>query len=211
MSNTIPAHIRNETVKPSSDKLDAIRAKARQARDLEFQIKNLEEQVKEHKIQLYDIYSNQLPDLMLGAGVDTIGLPQEGNYLGWDYNLETFYRANIAAKWPNEKREAAFDYIKSMGAEDLIKTEVVVYFPKGGVKLAQKLLSQVKKIKMKPPKGKKVAPKIRAELSRSIPHGSLSAWLKELVEKRHKVPSASDLEKIGGAIGRIVKPEERKE
>lgn len=211
MQNTIPDHIKNEIVKPSSDKLDAIRSKARQARNIEFQIKNLEDQIKEQKVLLFDIYSNQLPDMMLAAGVDTIGIPKEGNYLGWDYNLETFYRANIAAKWPHEKREAAFNYIKSMGAEDLIKTEVVVYFPKGGAKLAQKLVSHIKKIKMKPPKGKKVAPKIRAELSRSIPHGSLSAWLKELVEKRHKVPSASDLEKIGGAIGRIVKPEERKE
>jgi hypothetical protein len=48
-------------------------------------------------------------------------------------------------------------------------------------------------------------------LSKSIPHSSLSAWLKELVEKHHKVPNQSDLEKIGGAIGVRVEPEERKE
>jgi type III secretion system FlhB-like substrate exporter len=99
-----------------------------------------------------------------------------------------------------------------MGAEDLIKTEVVVLFPKGGAALAKKLVAYAKKLKIKVQIGKKkISKSVSVELSRSIPHGSLSAWLRELVEKHHKVPNASDLEKIGGAMGVMVEPEERKE
>jgi len=172
----------------------------------------MEEELRDLKLALNKIYQDNLPQMMQEVGLDKIGIAKEGNYPGYDYKLKKFYRANIASKWDEEKREAAFAYVKSMGAEDIIKTEVVVLFPKGGLKLAQKLVATAKKMKVPVKVGKKkIAKPVQVELSKSIPWATLSAWLKELVEKHHKVPSAENLEKIGGSIGVVVEPEERKE
>lgn len=207
-SAAVAAAIASSQTTANPDKLAKLREAAREARDLEFRIADLQNVLKERKAELDQIYSQKLPQLLDELGLDQIGIPAEQNMPGYDYKLKPYYSANIAASWPTEKREAAFDYVKSMGAEDLIKTEVVAYFPKGGLKQAQKLLSQIKKIKIATKVGKKKITKpIQVELSKSIPHASLTAWLRELIEKHHSMP---DLEKIGGSVGRMVKPEERK-
>jgi type III secretion system FlhB-like substrate exporter len=212
MDPAVAAAIKNSRTEAPKDKLEAIQAEARKARDLEFSIQQLSDQIKEHRGKLNTIYLETLPQMMLEANVDKIGIAKEGNYPGYDYKLKKFYRANIVAGWDDAKREAGFAYVTKLGAEDLIKTEVVVLFPKGGAKLAKKLVAMAKKMKVTLKVGKKkVSRPVQVELSKNIPHSSLSAWLKELVEKHHKVPNASDLEKIGGAIGVRVEPEERKE
>jgi len=212
MDPAVAAAIKASKSEVPNDKLEAIQAEAKKARDLEFTIAELEARVKEHRSRLNTIYIETLPQMMMEVGIDHIGLAKEGNYAGYDYKLKKFYRANIAAKWDDEKREQGFAYVKRMGAEDLIKTEVVVLFPKGGAALAKKLVAYAKKLKIKVQIGKKkISKSVSVELYRNIPHGSLSAWLRELVEKHHKVPNASDLEKIGGAMGVMVEPEERKE
>jgi hypothetical protein len=206
----VAAAIKSNTLEVGKDKLDAIQAEARKARDLEFSIQELEEQVKSLKFNLRAIYFDTLPAMMMEARVDKIGIAKEGNYPGYDYKLKKFYKANIAAGWDDDRREEGFTFVIDHGAEDLIKTEVSVLFPKGGSRLAQKLVAIARKMKVPVKVGKKKLLKpVHVELSKSIPHGSLSAWLKELVEKRHKVPTADDLEKIGGAIGVVVEPEER--
>ena len=212
MDPAVAAAIKNSKTEAPKDKLEAIQAEAKKARDLEYSVQQLTDQIKEYRSKLNTIYLETLPQMMMDANVDKIGIAKEGNYPGYDYKLKKFYRANIAAKWDDAKREAGFSYVTKLGAEDLIKTEVVVLFPKGGAKLAKKLVALARKMKITVKVGKKKISKVPVvELSKSIPHGSLSAWLKELVEKRHKVPSADDLEKIGGAIGVVVEPEERKE
>ena len=102
--------------------------------------------------------------------------------------------------------------MKKMGAEDLIKTEVSVLFPKGGLQQAQKLLASAKKIKVsfKDPKRKKILKTaVNADLIKTIPSGSLKGWLKELYEKKGKTLTESQLALIGGYVGKVVKPEVR--
>lgn len=206
----VAAAIKASTTEAAKDRLEAIEQEAKKARDLEFVIQELGEQLKTKRLQLNSIYYDTLPQMMQEARVDKIGIAKEGNYPGYDYKLKKFYRANIAAKWDAEKRNEGFGYVIRMGAEDLIKTEVNVLIPKGGAAQAKKLVAFAKKLKVKIKVGKKtIAKPVHVELSKSIPHGSLTAWLKELVEKRHKVPTANDLEKIGGVIGVVVEPEER--
>ena len=212
MDPAVAAAIKASKSEVPNDKLEAIQAEAKKARDLEFTIAELEARVKEHRSHLNTIYIETLPQMMMEVGIDHIGLAKEGNYAGYDYKLKKFYRANIAARWDDEKREQGFAYVKRMGAEDLIKTEVVVLFPKGGVALAKKLVAFAKKMKVNIKIGKKkIAKPVTVEISRGIHSGTLSAWLRELVEKHHKFPSVADLEKIGGTIGVVVEPEERKE
>lgn len=211
-SAAVAAAIAESKNTQDEDALARLQAEARKARDLEFTINSLNEQLKEAKENLHRIYSDTLVRMMDEAGLDHIGLAPEGNYPGKDYHLKNSISANIAAGWTNDKREAGFDYLRKMKAEDIIKTEVVVYFPGGGLEQAKKLLKQVQKLKIVKKIGKKkIATPVRAELSKAVPHGTLGAWLRELVEKHKIVPPPDDLEKIGGYIGRIVKVEERKE
>lgn len=211
-SAAVAAVIKSSTTQVPQDKIDAIRSEAESARDLEMIIHELEERISQQKADLQRIYQDRLPQLMQEAGIDHLSIPPQGNQPGYHFKLKKFYRANIAAKWAEEKREAAFKYIKDMGAEDLIKTEVSVMFPKGGMQLANKLVALAKKMNVPVAIGKKKINKpVQVELIKTVSHGTLSAWLKELVERRKIIPSASDLEKIGGAIGVIVDPEERRE
>jgi len=194
------------------DKLDLIRAEARKARGLEFDLAELEERAKEIRGKLNTVYLDTLPKMMKEVGLDSIGIPKDGNYPGYDYKLKKKYRANIAASWDDERREEAFAYVTRMGAADLIKTEVVTFFPKGGEKLAKQLIAVAKKMKVNVIVGKKkIARPVIVESSKSIPHASLTSWLKELVEKRRILPPLEDLDKIGATIVTTVEPVEREE
>lgn len=207
------SQVQPASAKPTDgDKLDHLQAFAAEARNLELEVLRLSEQLAETQAKLRNAYTDTFPSLLQELKLDHIGLAKDGNKPGMDFRLKTNYAANIAAGWPPEKREAGFALVTKLKAEDMIKTEVSVLFPKGGLKAAQKLLKQIAKIKLKTKVGKKVVTtKLKPELTKTIPHGTLSAWLKELVEKHHKMLSPQDLEKIGGYIGQIVKPEIRKE
>ena len=183
----------------ASDKLDALKANARTARDWELEIGELEEELKTLKKNLNIHYQETLPKLMDDVGVDHIGIAQDGNLPAMDFKLKPFYSANIAYSWPQDRREAAFDYLKSVDAGDLIKTLVTASMPKGNLELAEKLVKVAREMD------------IPATLSLSVHGGTLTAWLRELVETHHTYPSQEDLAKIGGSIGRVVKPQERKE
>lgn len=212
-ANTIPAYLKAAPDKPvNSDKLAQLQDLAVSARDTELRIANLQDQLRAAGSELREIYYDKMPALMQELGLDKLGLPPDGNQPGVNYSLKTYYSANIAAGWPPEKREQAFKFMARYKADDLIKTEVTVLFPRGGLKAAQKLLAQVKKIKIPSKQGKKkVKLSVRAELTKTIPHNTLGAWLRELAEKHGRILPPADLEIIGGSIGKFVKPETRSE
>lgn len=186
---------------PSSsdnDRLAKIQAKASEARDLEFEIAALSERMAELKGKLNELYAKTLPDMLEEAGLDHIGLPPKGNIPGYDYEIHPYYSASIAASWPEDKRTAAFDLLKRYKAEDLIKTEVTAKLPKGSLAQAKKLVAAARKLK------------IATDIKMSVHANTLSAWLREFYSKGKSIPQ-SDLEKIGGSVGRVVRPKERQQ
>ena len=210
----------------SPDALEALKNGAREARLIERNIEDLENQLSDAKAKLQRLYQNTLVGLMDAAEVDFIGIPASGNFQAKDFELKPFYSASIAASWPEEKREAAFAMLTKYKAEDLIKTELSIHFPGGGLSAAKKLMAAAKKIKViqtitKTKKDRKtgkvkitklkVAKPVVVEISKAVPSGTLKAWLRELVEKRNIMLPSADLEKIGGSVGRIVKPKDRAE
>lgn len=198
IDKSVAAAITSSSIQPNNDRLVELRRVATNARDLELQIAEQEEQLRNLKSQLNELYKTTLPDLMDNAGVDHVGIPAIGNLPAMDFRMRPYYSANIAASWPQERKEIAFDFLTTMAAEDLIKTEVKAALPKGKLELAKKLVQAA------------AALKIPTTLTKSVHSGTLSAWLRELVEKHHTIPKVEDLEKIGGSIGRVVKPEERR-
>lgn len=169
-----------------------------EARDCSQELIDAEERVKVLKQKLNNLYQKILPDMMDEAGVDHIGLAAEGNSPAIDFKLRPFYSAAIASKWDDRKKAEAFDYLESVGASDLIKTQITINLPKGETEMANDILKMLSEID------------VMANISQTVHPQTLTAWLRELVETNNTIPSQSDLEKIGGTVGRVVKPVERK-
>lgn len=192
-----PTFLPTKSESSNPDALTALKAAAAEARDLEQTIVDLESRLKEAKSDLNTLYQSQLPELMDKAGVDQIGIPANGNSPPMDFQLKPFYAASIAASWPDAKKDAAFDYLKSVDAGDLIKTKVEASLPKGDLTKAEELVKAA------------TALGITTKVSLSVHAQTLTAWLRDLADKG-KLPPQSDLEKIGGTVGRVVKPRDRK-
>lgn len=181
------------------DKLVEIQTLGEEAMVLEARIETGEELLKNLKEQLRGIYQDRMPTLMMEARLDKIGIAPKGNSLGRDFELTTVYRASISAEWDDAKRERAFSVLRRMKAEPLIKAEVSASLPKGKLSVAKKIAAFAKKLG------------VEATLSESVHHGTLSAWLKEVYVAKKKSLPAKDLEAIGGFVGKVAKPVERKE
>lgn len=181
-----------------ADKLLTLQTYGAEARDLMQEIAQIEEDLKKKQQDLLGYLQNKMPSLMSEIGLDNVGIPANGNMPGFDYELSTYYSANIAAAWEPEKKVAAFAFLKKHKADDLIKTKVEANLPKGSLKKAKALAAAAKKLG------------IKVNVTESVHSGTLTAWLREFYKKGKTLPKA-DLEKIGASIGQIVKPQERKE
>ena len=177
----------------SPDTLKKLSTKCSELRDVELEIANLEERLAAANTRKYRIEREELPELMSEAGTDKIGIPASGNMPAYDLKLTPYYNANIAAKWEPERRAAAYKYLESVKAADLIKTQIVINLPREDRKKAKALLKTLKKFS--------------PEVKESVHSGTLTSWLKEKTEAGDDV----NLEIIGGQVGQIVKPKIRKD
>lgn len=173
-----------------------ITRKATQARELELEIIELEQRLKDKKSELRDLTHFDLPDLMDQAQTDHIGLPRDGNRPAIDLKLTTSYYANIAAAWPEEKRQAAFNSLTDMGAGDLIKTEITVQIPRQEHARVSSIIEALVQFGFNP------------NVKQAVHHQTLTAWLKEQLQRGRPIPP---LNVIGAEVARVVKLIERKE
>lgn len=180
---------------PSEDRLEKVRVILRQARDTERRIVDLEAALKEAKGQVLELKQKTLPDLFDEAGIDNLGLPAEGNLPAYDCKLGPYYHANIGAEWEEERRQAAFKYLEDQGSGDLIKSAYIVLVPRGKRAFAKKVEAALTKL------GAEFTSKL------DVPWNTLTAWVKEQVEKKNNTP---DLAVLGATVGRVVSLKERK-
>lgn len=194
--------------KLSSDKLDELKKLAREDRALLQRIENGNKLLKELGEQHTEYKMKKLPELMERLGVPSIEVEGVGNEPPFKAEIKSYYVAGIKADWPDEQKKAGFDYLKSIGHDDLMKNYVSFSFPKGvSMKEIAEFIKRAKAIKIegKKVKGKKTFLRIPdAEIERGVHWATLTSWLKDQVENHKFIPSPSDLEKIGATIGRIV-------
>lgn len=183
----------------SDEKVEELKRLAGNARDLDAELKDLRERVREKESELRFLYESRLPDLMTLLGFDHVGVPPNGNLPGVDFKLQTMISANIAASWPEDQRQKGYKVLRKFDAEDLIKARVTASLPKGQVNLAQRLVEAARKLG------------IKAELKEDVNHQTLSAWLRSVYADGGMALSTSDLEAIGAFVGQVVKPTERKD
>jgi hypothetical protein len=145
--------------------------------------------------ELNDLTNSVLPEMFYEAHVDRVGLPAEGNRSAYDVSLKPFYRANIAADWPDEKRSAGFATLAELGLKDLIKYTVTIRFAPGDILInpVQEWLD---------------FNQIEYETDLAVAWNTLSAALKGLCQN-NKIPSNSQMEAIGGMIGHVVEVKRR--
>ena len=178
------------------DKLEAVRDQLRKSRDTELEIADLTEKLEAlNKVQNLRIHE-ELPALFQEIGIDKLGIGAEGNLPAYDASLSPYYKASISAEWPQERQDAAFDWLEKEGHGDLIKNMFVVQLGRGDEKKAKKLRGLLEKAGYE------------FENKRAVPWNTLTAFVKEQVEVKQKTPN---LELIGATVGKIVKLKPRKE
>lgn len=202
-ASPMPAHLQRAITETpprvEGDKLLELREMVAAARDLEKERDMLNERLKEVNSALdgpEGYYFRKLPSLMSEIGVPSITIEANGNLPAYVATASPYYKASIAADWPEEKRKEAFDYLEEIEAGDLIKTEVTVAFPREQRELAVKFKEMVDK-------------KYHSNsiIKENVAWNTLTAWLKEQVEEVGEIPQ---LDKIGGVVSRIVKLKEKK-
>lgn len=151
------------------------------------------------------IQMKELPELMRQIGQDHIGLPDHDV----DVVLEAYYHANIAADWPDEDRQRAFDYLIERGDGDLIKVTLQYDFRRNQLEDAQWARNTLKMMQ-------RFAAELGLEVGNEIPEptirtgvhsGTLTAWLREETESGRGV----DLAILRATVGQIAKLKARKE
>jgi hypothetical protein len=179
----------------SKDKLDAINAKMRELRDMEVEAADLEERASAIRGRIRTIKMTELPAMMVAASVRALEVEPDGNLPAYSAKVKPHYKAGILASWDPERRKAAFNYLESIGAGDLIKTEISIALPRDKREEANKLIKQLSKFS--------------PEVHESVHAGTLTSWLKE----QQKAGESIDLDLIGGEVGTMVefKPSKQKD
>lgn len=178
------------------DKLERVRDAVKKMRVTEREVADLEGQLKIKRASIYDLQHRELPDLFDEVGTDRIGLPPEGNMPGYDAVLAPYYHANISAEWPEERQAKGFGWLEEAGHGDLLKTLIIVELGRGQRRRAEALEKHLAK------KNFSYSRKL------GVPWNTLTAWLREQVEKKRKTPP---LDLLGATVGRVVKLTPRKD
>jgi hypothetical protein len=102
---------------------------------------------------------------------------------GIDVAIKSYYRASI----PIIKRPEAFEWLRSNGFEDLIKREIRTKFARGADGSANKLIKYI------------AAQGWAYDDNEQVNHATLTAWLKEQIEKKNNF--SIPLDTLGAYIG----------
>lgn len=178
------------------DRLEKVRELLRQCRDGDLELAELAEKSKAVSVRLHKMKSETLPDVFAQLGIDKLGLEAEGNLPAYDADLKPFYKANISADWPPEQQDKAFAFLDKVGSGDLIKSQFSVFIGRGDRKTAKRLLRSLKRLKLD------------YTHTQGVPWNTLTAWLKEQVEKHNTTPP---LDLLGATVGKVVALKPRKQ
>lgn len=182
-----------EDAKPSGDKLDRLRSEIFKLRDLEFQQATLAERLKTVGGDIGLIKEKTLVDLFDEAGCNRLGIEADGNLPPYECEMGDYYHANI----PAEKQDEAYEYLRKIKQEDLIKTSFTVEFGLREAKAAERFERSLQKAK------------IPFSMKQGVPWNTLTAWFK--VEHRKKPLTVKAMGLLGATVGRVVKVVKQKE
>jgi hypothetical protein len=183
------------------DKLTAVLDCARRLRDVESEIEDIKQRLTEANKKKSAIEFDELPQLMLSCGMTKVTLDAQGNHPAQEVSVSDYYHANVSAEWDEERRERAFAWLGRHQMTDAIKAEVSVLIPLGEGRVLKRVVAALRKLR------------VQHTVSRSIPWGTLTAYVRERYERSRPL-SDDDLRVIGATVRKIarIKPvKERRE
>lgn len=160
------------------------------------QISRLEADLEAHRRRRDEIAHREMPDYMREIGQDRIGLME----LGLDLVLAPYYRANIAVGWDQDRRDAAFGWLEAHGHGALIRSTLSVEADRGSLEALRSAIPHIRAVLSE------AGIEAEINLHRSVPHTTLTAFVREQVEAGREV----DLERLGAQVGSVVKIKRRK-
>lgn len=179
---------------PSQDKLDKARAAVAGVRDLDLKIKDVEDTLSGLKVERNRQVHDVLPDIFAEGRITELKLEPEGNLPGFCAKLRPYYKASISADWPEERREDAFAALEESGGGDLVSHVYTISFGRGDKARSETFREYLQ------------MSGIMFDVRLGVPWNTLTAFIKEQIEKHKTVPP---LDRLGATVGRIVeiKPE----
>lgn len=185
--NAVAALMREDATKPvpaSQDRLDKVRAKIIELRALEVHNAGLSEQQKENALKIRAIKEKELVDLFDMAKIHILGVEAEGNLPKYEIEVKPYYHANI----PEENEKQAFEWLNKNKHGDMIKSTYTVTFGMGQEKRRKEFEALLKK------------GKYEYSYKFGVPWNTLTAFVKEQIEKYGKEPP---LKMLGATVGRV--------
>jgi hypothetical protein len=174
-------NLEEDSEAPAANISEAV-ALAQDCLDIEMQIEKLEEQIKQKKEVLRKKAEEQLPELMTSLNLRTFSLSD-----GTKIEIKPFYSASIPPPKAVDKttdpperaeklrrREACLEWLRKNGGEAMIKSEIVVEFPKGQDRQATRFFQDCK------------TSGFAATKDVVVNANSLTAFVKEIIETGKK-------------------------
>lgn len=188
--------MREDAVKPPPrDRLEKLRKKISDLRDLELEKKSFEEKASETGKKIYEIKTKDLVDLFDQAKVDNVGIPEEGNLPAYNMEVGWIYKANLGS--PDDPKvddfNKAIQYLRKH-EPDMIKTTYTIEFGLREEERRKAFEALLKKNK------------IDYSSSFGVPWNTLTAWVREQIEVHKK---SLPLKLLGATVertARLIKP-----
>jgi hypothetical protein len=185
---------------PTDEQSRIIAIKAQELVDKEAEIAKAEIALDKLKRERHELAARVLPELMDQAQTDNIGVPASNT----DIKLVQEYHASIKADWPDERREAAFEHLRELDAEELITANVTLTFPRDHFAMAERFASAAREWL-----NKARTNSVRIDFKQTVHHGTLTAFVRDYVQTPidlNAPPRVSlDFDKLGATAHRICK------
>ena len=163
-------------LKLDDQSLSSVSALGKRAKNLEKEINDLEQSLKERKENYRKLTEEVIPEALTELGMK--GFTMED---GSQITIKPFYGASI----PEARRAEAYQWLRENGFDDIIKNTVSVRFGRGEDELCARLLNLLSETGYPADQAEKIEPM------------TLKAWVKEQVERGNEFPS----ELFGAYIG----------
>ena len=105
----------------------------RRSMDIDDQIKDAEQHLKDLKFKKHKINTEDIPALMENMGLTTIEVD--------DHKVKL--RNYVHARIPEDRKQEAYAFLRSIGEESIIKNEVTVSFDRGQDNMAGDLVGEL--------------------------------------------------------------------
>ena len=161
-----------------------LRKKAAELRDAKKRVKDLEETLEQAQKYVTGLETKELPDLLAEAKMKNLTVEAEGNEPAFTITRSPFYRAVMP-----EESGPGFTWLEDNGHGDIIKRVFTIKLPMDREDMADKLKKFLEKHVYV------------WEVKETVPWSTLTAFVKEQVEKGESVP----LDILGAFVGEIVK------